>query len=86
MLEVLDFSAEWCGPCKKLSPIIEELALEYNDVAIKKIDVDANRDLAQEHNIRSIPTILFIKDGEILHKHVGSASRLEIVELIESLK
>ena len=86
MLEVLDFNAEWCGPCKKLSPIIEELALEYNDIAIKKIDVDANKDLAQEHNIRSIPTILFIKKGEVLHKHVGMISKLEIVELIESLK
>ena len=86
MLKVLDFSAEWCGPCKMLSPIIDELALEYTDVEIQKIDVDANRDLAIEYKVKSIPTLIFVKDDEILHKHVGSASKLQIVELIESLK
>lgn len=86
MLKVLDFSAEWCGPCKKLSPIIDELTLEYTDVDIQKIDVDANKDLAVEYKVRSIPTIIFIKDDEILHRHVGMASKLQIVELIESLK
>jgi thioredoxin 1 len=86
MLKVLDFSAEWCGPCKMLGPIIDELALEYTDVDIQKIDVDIEKDLTIEYKIRSIPTIVFIKDNEILHKHVGSASKLQIVELIESLK
>ncbi len=86
MLKVLDFSAEWCGPCKLLGPIIDELALEYTDVDIQKIDVDANKDLAVEYKVRSIPTIIFVKDDEVLHRHVGMASKLQIVELIESLK
>jgi thioredoxin 1 len=86
MLKVLDFSAEWCGPCKMLSPIIDELALEYPDVEIQKIDVDTEKNLTIEYKVRSIPTIIFIKDDEIMHKHVGSANKLQIVELIESLK
>lgn len=86
MLKVLDFSAEWCGPCKLLSPIIDELALEYTDVDIQKIDVDANKDLAVEYKVRNIPTLIFVKDDEILHKHVGTATKLQIVELIKSLK
>lgn len=86
MLTILDFSAEWCGPCKKLSPIIDELALEYPDLDIQKIDVDANKELVEKYKIRSIPTILFIQEDEVLEKLVGTVSKLELVEKIESLK
>lgn len=86
MLTILDFSAEWCGPCKKLSPIIEELALEYPDLDIQKIDVDANKELVDKYKIRSIPTVLFIQEDEVLEKLVGAVSKLELVEKIESLK
>ena len=86
MLTILDFSAEWCGPCKKLSPIIEELALEYPDLNIQKINVDANKELVGKYKIRSIPTVLFIQEDEVLEKLVGAVSKLELVEKIESLK
>lgn len=86
MLTILDFSAEWCGPCKKLSPIIEELALEYPDLNIQKIDVDANKELVDKYKIRSIPTILFIQEDEVLEKLVGAVNKLDLVEKIESLK
>lgn len=86
MLTILDFSAEWCGPCKKLSPIIEELALEYPDLDIQKIDVDANKELVDKYKIRSIPTVLFIQEDEVLEKLVGAVSKFDLVEKIESLK
>ena len=86
MLTILDFSAEWCGPCKKLSPIIEELALEYPELDIQKIDVDANKELVDKYKIRSIPTILFIQEDEVLEKLVGAVSKFDLIEKIESLK
>lgn len=76
---VIDFWAEWCGPCRMLSPVIEELAEEYKDkVLIAKIDVDANPTTASKYGIRNIPTVLFIKDGEIKDKQVGAAPKSTI--------
>lgn len=86
MLTILDFSAEWCGPCKKLSPIIDELVLEYPDLNIQKINVDTNEELVDKYEIRSIPTILFIQEDEVLEKLVGAVSKLDLVKKIESLK
>jgi thioredoxin 1 len=80
---LIDFHAIWCGPCKALSPIIDELANEYTDVKIGKIDADENSETTQELGIRSIPTILIYKDGEIVEKHVGGASKAQLKSLID---
>ena len=83
---VIDFSATWCGPCKKISPIIDELAGEYEGkVVIGKCDVDDNDELTSRFGIRNVPTVLFIKNGEVVDKHVGAAPKSEFVSKIEAL-
>ena len=83
---VVDFWAEWCGPCKMIGPIIEELAHEYEDkVVIGKLDVDANNDVSSRFGIRNIPTILFFKDGVQVDKQVGAAQKSVFVQKIEGL-
>ena len=85
-LTVIDFWAEWCGPCKIISPIIEELAAEYDGkVQIGKVDVDNNHEVSMKYNIRSIPTILFLKDGEVVDKHVGATTKKVLANKIDSL-
>lgn len=83
---VIDFWAPWCGPCKMVGPIIEELAGEYEGkVLIGKCDVDENSDVAGEFGIRNIPTVLFFKNGELVDKQVGSAPKPTYVQKIEAL-
>ena len=83
---VIDFSATWCGPCKKIAPIIDELAGEYEGKAvICKCDVDECDELTEKFGIRNVPTILFIKNGEVVDKHVGAAPKATFVEKIEAL-
>ena len=73
---VVDFGATWCGPCQMVAPIIEELAHEYDGrVVIGKCDVDQDSDLPGRFNVRNIPTILFIKNGEVVSKLVGAQSK-----------
>ena len=76
---VIDFWAPWCGPCKMVGPIIEELAGEYEG------DVDENGDVAAEYGIRNIPTVLFFKNGELVDKQVGSAPKPTYAAKIEAL-
>ncbi|MBO5710151.1 MAG: thioredoxin [Rikenellaceae bacterium] len=84
---VIDFWAEWCGPCRMLTPIIEELAGEYeNDVIIGKCNVDDNNDVSMKYGIRNIPTVIFLKGGEVVDKHVGACSKAALAEKIEKLK
>ena len=83
---VIDFWATWCGPCRMVAPIIEELANEYDGkVTVGKCDVEEADDLAAEFGIRNIPTIVFMKDGKILDKIVGAASKSKIEEKIKAL-
>lgn len=83
---VLDFSASWCGPCKKIKPIIEELASEYEGrIAVGFCDVDDNDELTAKFGIRNVPTILFIKGTEVVDKHVGAAAKNVFVEKFEAL-
>lgn len=83
---VMDFWAPWCGPCKMVGPIIDELATEYEGkVIIGKCDVDENGDVAGEYGIRNIPTVLFFKDGKLVDKQVGSASKSAYVAKIEAM-
>ncbi len=83
---VIDFWAEWCGPCRMVGPIIDELADEYDDkVVIGKVDVDNNDDITSKYGIRNIPTVLFIKNGEIVDKQVGAAQKSVFVDKINKL-
>lgn len=83
---VIDFWAEWCGPCRMVGPIVDELAEEYADkVTIGKVDVDNNDEITSKYGIRNIPTILFIKGGMVVDKQVGAAQKAILVEKIESL-
>lgn len=84
-LAVIDFWATWCGPCRMIGPIIEELSTEYEGkVLVGKVDVDSNQEVSMKYGVRSIPTILFIKNGEVVDKHVGATSKDKLVEKIEN--
>ena len=83
---VIDFWAEWCGPCRMVAPIVEELAAEYEGkVLIGKCDVDDNDDIVAEYKVRNIPTIVFIKGGEVVDKHVGAISKDALKAKVDAL-
>ena len=83
---VVDFWAEWCGPCRMVGPIIEELANEYEGkAAIGKMNVDENDEVPVEYGIRNIPTILFFKNGVLADKQVGAASKSAFEEKLKAL-
>ena len=83
---VVDFWATWCGPCRMVSPIISELAEEYDGrITVGKCDVEDNEDLAVEFGVRNIPTILFFKNGQVVDKIVGAQSKAKLQEKFEAL-
>ncbi len=82
----VDFYADWCGPCKMLAPIIEELAPAYEGkIKIGKLNVDNAPDTAHKYGVMSIPTILFFKNGEVVNKIVGLVSKAELEEVLNNL-
>ncbi len=83
---VVDFWAEWCGPCKSIAPVIEQLSDEYQDrVLIGKYDVEEGGDAAVEYGVRSIPTLLFFKDGKLVDRNVGSITRDALAQKIDAM-
>jgi thioredoxin 1 len=83
---VIDFWAVWCGPCRMVAPIIEEMSTEYDGKAlIGKVDVDSNPEIATKYGIRNIPTVLFLKSGEIADKQVGAAPKQKFVDKMNAL-
>ncbi|MFA1609993.1 thioredoxin [Halobellus rubicundus] len=81
-VRVLDFYADWCGPCKKQDPILDELESEYGDVDFQKIDVDEEQDLANQYQVRSLPTVVVERDGEIVDRFVGFTQREDIEDAL----
>lgn len=83
---LVDFWASWCGPCKMLSPIVEELAEELDYIAVGKVNVDEQSELAQRYKIMSIPTLLIFKDGELKETSVGVKAKSDLVALLNNYK
>ncbi len=82
---LVDFWAEWCGPCRMLAPVIDELAAEFDGKAkIGKVDIDANRDAAVNYGIQSIPSVIIFKNGEVVNKFVGISPKEELASALEA--
>ena len=80
---LIDFYADWCGPCKMIAPIIEEISNENPDILVCKVNVDTARELAIEFRIESIPTIFILKGGKVVNKAIGWRSKEQILELLK---
>jgi thioredoxin 1 len=82
---LVDYWATWCGPCKMVGPIVEEIAIEYSDkLKVGKLDVDTNQTSAAKQNVMSIPTLAIFKNGEMVAQQVGALSKTQLTQFIES--
>ena len=83
---VIDFGAAWCGPCKVVEPIMEELSNEYDGkVVVGKCDIEESNDIALKYGVRNIPTVIFIKDGNVVEKQVGATTKAKFEEKLAKL-
>ena len=82
-ITLIDFYADWCGPCKALSPVIDEISLERMDITVGKVNVDTERDLAEKYKVRSIPTMVIFKGGKEIERMVGFLPKEEILSKIK---
>ncbi len=80
---LVDFYADWCGPCKMLSPVIEQIARENDGIKVVKINIDENKDLALDYDVMSIPTVVAVKEGKEVNRIVGYVDKSEILKLIK---
>ena len=85
-LLIVDFWASWCGPCRMMAPIIDELEAEMPEVTFAKVNIDEEVQPALENNITSIPTLLFVKNGEVVNKSVGIVSKDQLISMIKEVK
>ena len=81
-LALLDFYADWCGPCRMVLPIVDEIAKEREDLLVGKINVNDNPDLAREFGVISIPTLVVMKDGKVVNKVSGARNKSQILDLV----
>ena len=81
---LIDFFASWCGPCKMLSPIIDQIAEERSDIVVAKVDVDSEPELAEKFGVFSIPTLVILKDGKIVHQSAGARPKAQILALLDN--
>jgi thioredoxin 1 len=80
---LIDFYADWCGPCKMIGPVVEELANENADIKVVKVNVDDNSQIAAKYQVMSIPTLIVIENGQVVNQSVGLISKSEILDLIK---
>ena len=80
---LIDFYAEWCGPCRMVSPIIDEIAKERDDIVVGKVNVDAESELAEQFGVFSIPTLVVMKDGKIVNQASGARPKAQILAMLE---
>jgi len=82
---LVDYWAEWCGPCKMIAPILEEVSGEYDEkITIAKLDVDANQNTSMQYGIRGVPTLMLFKDGDVVATHVGALTKSQLTTFIDT--